>query len=254
MRNSLYSGFVKIDNLVAELLMALEDTEKRRYYVRSLQGVLNAVRQINLFYASEYKEVVVDIGNSLKSGAYPIDCVKAITVGINRNGEFAPFTKKNNMARTAYGLVDDEAIGESGIYDTGATSGLQERADIPQRGIKYGAIGANEGYWVDDEKNRRFFVSNYSLPKVIFRYRSNGLTCTSDNCIPYYAKDLIISMVSYDFAIRGVPRKYTAAELYAFQQERARHYDEYTSLLYEPQNLYEVMDTVFSSYNITPGR
>jgi len=103
-------GFVSISNLVAEVLYAINDAEDKKYYARSLQNVLNKLRNINVHYARAYKEVEVTLDSDLKSGAYPSDLVKAISVGIYRNGEWWSFTRKPNMAKTV--------TGEGGDFDT----------------------------------------------------------------------------------------------------------------------------------------
>jgi len=252
--NGLNRGFVSIDNLVAEILIRIGDEEKRRYYVRTLQGVLNTIRQINLFYSKEYKEVPVSINNDLKIGAYPKDLVKLISVGIYRHGDFYPFTRRPDMRKTVTGYIDESDLGDTDEFDTGADSGIYEDSEIPEMGIKYGAVGSNMGYYVEDDENCRFFVNNYDLPKVILRYRSNGLECTKENCIPYYAKDMIIAMVEYDFALREIPHRFTAASLQLIERERARISEDYMAFNYEPQNKWEVADAIFGSYNIVPNR
>jgi len=105
-----------------------------------------------------------------------------------------------------------------------------------------------------NDENCRFFVRNYEESKVIFRYRSNGITCTTENCVPYKAKDLIVAMVVFDFALSRVPGRFTAAELEYKRMERSRHYDEFTDLEYIPQNMDEFMDAQFASSNLAPKR
>jgi len=235
-------GFVSISNLVAEVLYAINDAENKKYYARSLQNVLNKLRNINVHYARSYKEVAIDLDSDLKSGIYPQDLVKPISVGIYRNGEFWSFTRKPNMAKTV--------TGDGETYDTD----FYENEDIPDRGIMFAARGTNSGYWVEDDDNSRFFVRNYDETKVILRYRSNGITCTTENCVPYKAKDLIIAMVVDDFALSRVPSGFTAAELEYKRMERSRHYDEFTDLEYIPQNMDEFMDAQFASSNLAPKR
>ena len=240
--NTPEQGFVSISNLVAEVLYEINDAENKKYYARTLQKVLNKLRNVNVHYARLYKEVEVTLDDNLKSGAYPSDLVKPISVGIYRNGEWWSFTRKPNMAKTV--------TGDGETYDTD----FNESESIPDRGIMFAARGSNMGYWVEDDENCRFFVRNYDATKVIFRYRSNGITCTTENCVPYKLKDLIIAMVVFDFAIARIPNRFTGAELEYKRMERSRHYDEFTDLEYIPQNMDEFMDSQFASSNIAPKR
>ena len=78
-------------------------------------------------------------------------------VGIYKNGQWWSFTHKPNMARTVTGDGEDydEDIGESD--------------SIPTQGVMFGARGYNIAYWVDNDKDGRFFVRNYDTSK-----NSNG--------------------------------------------------------------------------------
>lgn len=240
--NSLSQGFVSLSNLVAEVLWEIDDAEEKKYQAVALQWVLNAIRDINVNFSGYYEEVPITLDPELRTGNYPTDLVKEISVGVYRNGEFWSFTKKPDMAKTmTHG-------------DGTPDSNFGEDSNIPKSGIRFGARGSNFGYWTPDPKHRRFIVRNYAQDKVILRYRSNGITCTSKTCVPYDAKDLIVSMVSYKFAIKGRPKRYTAMSLDLMRQERARFYDQYTDLQYMPQNMDEFKDAEFSSLNTTVRR
>ncbi len=240
--NSLEKGFVSISNLIAEVLYEINDAEEKKYYARTLQKVLNAMRNVNVHYAKVYKEVPITLDTDLRHAAYPTDLVKVVSVGIYRRGQWSSFTRKPNMAitMTEDGETYDEDIGEG--------------AAIPDQGIMFAARGSNEGYWVEDDENCRVFVRNYENDKVILRYRSNGITCTTENCVPYKLKDLIVSKVVYGYALNRIPFRHTGAELEYKRLERGRHYDEFTDLEYVPQNMDEFMDAQFASSNIAPKR
>lgn len=240
--NQVSKGFVSVANLISEVLYAIDDIEKKKYYPLALQKILNAIRSLNVNYVRSYKETEVELDTDLRYGEYPMDLVKIISVGIYRRGVFSSFTRKPDMSKTMTG------IGES--YDTE----IGEGQDIPRRGILFGARGYNEGFWVEDDENCRFFVRNYSKDKVIVRYRSNGIDCSIQNCIPYTVKDLIVSMVVYEFALMGKPQRKTAAELQLLLAERSRKAEEFFALEYEPQNMGEFMDAQFNSYNSTVRR
>ena len=240
--NSLAKGFVSLENIVAEVLYEINDIETKKYYARTLQKVLNAIRTLNVHYTRSYKEEPIDLDEDLKTGDYPTDLVKPIAVGIYKNGEFWSFTRKPNMAKTV--------TGDGNTYDTD----FKENNEIPQRGIMFAARGSNSGYWVEDDENCRFVVRNYDETKVILRYRSNGIDCSVTNCIPYLAKDLIVSMVLFEYATSRIPVRFTAAELEYKRLERSRRYEDFTDIEYIPQNMDEFMDAQFASLNTVPRR
>jgi len=238
-----FKGFVSLSNIVSEVLYGIFDHEEKKHYGLVLQKVLNSLRNINVHYSKSYKEVEVTLDDNLHTGEYPTDLVKMISVGNYLHGEFWSFTRKPNMARTV--------TGDGNTYD----EDFGENTMIPKKGMMFGASGRNAvGYWVEDDENRRFFVRNYTGTKVIMRYRSNGIDCTTDTCIPYIVKDLLVSMVTYDLALMGIPRRFSGMELQLKQQERSRFYDEFTDLEYIPQNFDEMMDSQFASYNVTASR
>jgi hypothetical protein len=242
MNNSIATGFVSLANIVSEVLLAIDDMEQKRYQAIALQRVLNVIRNVNVNMSSLYDEEAITLDTDLRTGAYPVGLIKALSVGIYKNGVWWGFTKVPDMAKTM--TSDTEG------YDTT----IGEGEDIPSKGVGFGARGKNFGYWTPDDKNCRFIVRNYVGDKVILRYRSNGIKCTGDTCIPYDAKDLIVNMVVYQFAMSGKPRRYTGAELQALKEERARFYDEFTDIHYLPHNLGEWKDMEYASLNTVPRR
>lgn len=240
--NTPEAGFVSISNLVSEVLYSINDVEQKRHYARTVQKVLNALRNTNVMYARAYAETPIELDQDLNIGLYPTDLVKVISVGIYKNGEWWSFTRKPNMAKTI--------TGDGGAYD----EDFDENEEIPTRGVKYSKRGSNEGYWVEDDENCRFFVRNYDKTKVILRYRSNGIKCTTETCVPYKMKDFILSKVVYEYALERIPNRFTAMELELKLRERARNYDEFTDLEYIPQNMDEFMDAQFASSNMAPKR
>lgn len=235
-------GFVSLENIVSEILMRIDDMEQKRYQAAALQYSLNAIRDVNVFATSTYEEVPVELDEDLRTGDYPADLVRALSVGVYRNGEFWSFTNTPDMSITN--------SNSDGTPDTD----IGEGAQIPQRGIRFGARGSNIGYWKRDDKNRRFVVRNYTQNKVILRYRSNGLGCTTRTCIPYDAKDLVVAKVVLEMSMMGKPRKYSTAELDLQIRNHDNIVEKYTSLHYEPQNLGEFWDAEFRSLNTTVRR
>ena len=138
--NEIKSGFVSVDNLISEVLYAINDMEKRKYYALALQKIINTIRNIYVNHSGYYEETPIELDENLRTGQFPSDLVKAISVGVYKNGEFVSFTRKSEMARTTTGL------GEG--YD----EDFNENEDIPRRGIVFGAHGHNIAYWIEDEK------------------------------------------------------------------------------------------------------
>jgi hypothetical protein len=235
-------GFVTLENVVSEILMKIEDMEEKRFQVTALQFALNAIRDVNVFGTSVYEEVPIELDSDTRFGDYPSDLVRALSVGVYRNGVFWSFTQAPEMAKTttADGEVADNDFGEG--------------VAIPQRGIRFASRGSNFGYWTRDDKHRRFAVRNYSQNKVILRYRSNGLGCTTQTCIPYDAKDLVVAKSVLGFVMMGRPRKFSAAEIELHIKNHDNIVDKYTDLHYVPQNLDEFRDAEFASFNSTIRR
>lgn len=236
------NNFVSLSNIVSEVLLRIGDSEEKKYYALALQFTLNAIRNANVHYVKSYEEVPVTIGEDLGDFDWPQDCVKPISVGTYKHGEFWSFTRKPDMAKTH--------TGDGDTYD----SDIGEGEDIPIKGVRFGATGFNFAYWTESEKECKIYVRNYTGTKAILRYRSNGINCNADTCVPYLVRDLIISMVVYEFALMGIPRRFAGMELQLKQMERSRHFDEFTDMEYIPQNLDEFMDSQFESYNVTVRR
>lgn len=242
MSDNFNASMVSLDNLVADIQLTIGDAENKKHYTVILQKVLNAIRSLNVNISPFYKEEEADLNNDLRSIDYPMDCVKVISVGIYVHGEFFSFTRKPTMARTVTG--DGEQYDED----------FGENNDIPRRGYRFGARGYNVGYWVEDDMSRRLFVRNYEENKVILKYRSNGIDCTKQTCVPYQMKDLIMSMVIYELALNRIPYRHSSAELQLKMEERRRHYDDFVALEYEPQSMFEMLDAIYASYNTTVRR
>jgi len=250
--------FITIENIVNSVLMEIGDEDNKRYYVRASQWVIDIFRDINLNYTPFYYERKVTLDNDIYAGEYPKDLVKLLSVGVYSNGEFFPFTKRPDMSLLPLDAEDD-------IYEEDDA----DLVDIPQKGAGFGYRGANIGYWTDDPENCRFFVRNYKwnsinaayadtssdvITKVIIRYKSDGIECQSDLCVPIEAKALIVGMVYYKFMRKNIPIQVSADE--KDRQERVINtlQEKYESMMYEPQNFWEAKDSVYSSLNLTARR
>lgn len=237
------NGFTSLENIVSDIQLQIGDLERKQNYTMILQRVLNVVRDLFVNISPYYKQEPVDINNNLRSGKYPSDLVKIMSVGVYVQGKYFPFTREPSMANTVTG--DGETFDED----------FGEGKEIPRRGWKFGARGYNrQGYWIEDDVNRRFFIRNYEEDKVIVHYKSNGIDCSKKTCIPYQMKDVIMAMVIYDLALKRIPMRHSAAELQLLREERARHFEAYTALEYEPQDMNEMMDAVYQSLNNTVRR
>lgn len=242
MEGNALTNFVSLQNIVSEILMRIGDMEEKRYQSMALQFTLNAIRDVNVFATSTYDEVPVELDADLRTGDYPTDLVRALSVGVYKHGEFWSFTNVPDMAKT---MTEGDGTPDEDFGETG---------QIPQRGIRFGKRGSNIGYWTRDDKNRRFIVRNYTQNKVILRYRSNGLSCTTKTCVPYDAKDMIVAKCVLEMSMMGVPKRYSAAELQLQIQNHDNIVDKYTDLHYLPQNMDEFKDSEFASLNTTVRR
>lgn len=251
------SNFVSIDTIVSRVLLEIGDEENSRYYIRAAQWALDAYRRINVHLSSFYLERKVTL-DAIYSAPIPKDCVKMLSVGIYRNGEFWSFTKKPDLS-----LMPPDA--EDGIYVPDDSEG----GLIPVKGGKFGRNSSNMGYWIEDPEHCRFFVRNWRyssaqgtvvdntsniVDKVVIRYKTTGIDYAGDICVPVEAQDLIVAMVVYKFAMKSIPVRMSADERDRYERELNAMQEQYEALLYEPHNFWEVKDAVFSSLNSTARR
>lgn len=254
-------GFVDINNLVSSVLLGIGDEQNKRYEVKATQWILDVIRRVHVNYSPYYREERLYFDNEdIFSIDYPKDLVKILSVGLYKADEFWPFTKKMNLSILTSGDDQDE-------FDEDANEGLS----VPSRGMGYGKQPSNIGYWTDDQQHCRILVrlhayvgsngtytenTDWLIDKgVIVRYKSTGIDCNGDVCVPYEAKDLIVQKVIYEFWRRGIgmnqPNNYTIQsqrdEVDALQQE-------YEALLYEPANFWEIKDSIYGSLNTTARR
>lgn len=250
-------NFVSINTVVSRILLEIGDEENKRYYIRSAQWALDTFRRINVHESPFYLERKATLDPDLFSFDMPKDMVKLLSVGIYKNGEFFPFTKKPDLS-----LLPEDM--EDNIYVPHDSEGVK----IPERGGKFGKRTSNVfGYYVEDPEHCRVFVrsSVYTsqgtvdntsdvLDKVIIRYKTTGLDCSGDICVPTEAQDLIVAMVVYKFALKNIPFQQTADNKDRLEREIESLQENYETLLYEPHNFWEVKDTIFGSQNATARR
>ena len=82
MESNELTNFVSLQNIVSEILMRIGDMEEKRYQAMALQFSLNAIRDVNVFATSTYEEVPVELDSDLRTGDYPTDLVRALSVGV----------------------------------------------------------------------------------------------------------------------------------------------------------------------------
>jgi len=251
--------FVSIETVVARILMEIGDDEHKRYYTRAAQWALDIFRRINMHVSPFYVErkATLDADNYFFN--YPQDLVKLLTVGIYRRGEFWPFTKKPDMSLLPVDMEDE-------IYEPHDS----ENADIVDKGYGFGTNSSNSfGYYVEDPEQCRVFVRNSRyvtntgtyidtteniLDKVIIRYKTTGIDCSGDICVPTEAQDLIVKMVVYEFALKNIPFQTTADNKDRLERQINSLQENYEALMYEPHNFWEVKDAIFTSQNATARR
>lgn len=250
--------FVTIDNVVASILMEIGDEDNRRYLTRATQWAIDAYRDINLHHAPFYYERRVSLDTDIFAGDYPQDLVKLLSVGVYRQGEFFPFTKKPDMSLQPADAVDHMYVADANDF-----------TEIPEKGAGFGYRGANIGYWTDEPEHCRFLVKNYRwntsnlsytdttsdiATNVIIRYKSDGIDCASDICIPIEAKQLIVQYVYLKFMRKNIPVQVTIDERDRTERQVNALQDKYEAMMYEPHNFWEVRDSVYSSLNSTARR
>ena len=250
------NNFVDIETVIARILLEIGDEEHKRYYTRAAQWALDAYRRINVHESPFYLERKVTLDADLYYFNTPVDMVKLLSVGIYRGGEFWPFTKKPDMSLLPVDMEDE-------IY----VSHTSETGTIRDKGYLFGSGSSNFGYYVQDPEQCRVFVRNFNLydsayvdttsnilDKVIVRYKTTGIDCGKDICVPTETQDLIVAMVAYKFAMKNIPFQYSADVKDRMEREINSLQENYETLLYEPHNFWEVKDTVFGSQNATARR
>ena len=254
-------GFVTLDTLVSSILLGIGDEQNKRYEVKAMQWAIDAIRRLHVNYSPYYREERVFFDNEdIFSILYPKDTVKVLSVGMYRNDEFWPFTKKPDISILA------SEPGDSEDFDYEANEGLA----VPPQGVAYGAKANNTAYWTDDPQHCRILVRMFSYYRsmaswtdrtawlkdkgVIIRYKSTGVDCNGDICVPIEARDLIVSKVIYEFVRRGWGIQMNGQAIQLQRDEVDNLQQEYESLLYEPSNFWEVKDSIYGSLNSTARR
>lgn len=254
------NGFVTLANLVSEVLLGIGDENHKRYEIRATQWILNTIRRVHVNVSPYYKEERMMFSNEdISTIDYPNDSVKILSVGIYRNDEFWPFTKKQNMSTLTSG-------GDGSEFDQDANEGLP----VPQRGMVYGERGSNIGYWMDDQQHCRIMVRLFSRyasstgyldvtshlndKGVVVRYKSTGVDCSSNICVPIEMKDMVVNKVIYEFMRRGWGVTGNNYNVELQRQEVDTLQSEYEALVYEPSNFWEVKDAIYGSLNTTARR
>jgi len=254
-------AFISLDTLVSAVLMSIGDEQNKRFEVRATQWVIDTIRRLHVNYSPYYREERLMFDNEdIFTILYPKDTVKILSVGMYRNDEFWPFTRKPNMSilATQAGATED--------FDYDANEGMA----VPPMGASFGGQANNTAYWVDDPQQCRIMVrmfSYYNTPAswqdhttwlkdkgVIVRYKSTGIDCNGDVCVPVEARDLIVAKVTYEFVRRGLGIQMSGGLIQLQQLEVDNLQQEYESLLYEPGTFWEFKDSIYGSLNTTARR
>jgi len=231
------SNFVTLENLVSSVLLEIGDEGNKRYLLKTRQWILDEYRRVNTHLSDVYLERKVSL-DANNAADIPEESVKLITVGIYRDGKFDPFQKLPDMEIRPEDMVD-------GIFNPATVAASTDNT-------------ARGGYWVEDKEHGRFFVKNYQsiqgtitdttaniAERIIIRYRTTGLNIGGDMFIPIEAKDYIVAAVAYKFTCKAIPVRVTNAALQSLTAQLDMYKTDYTALLYEPANFYEVKDSIF---------
>lgn len=253
------NGVTTIRNVVAGVLLEIGDEKNRQFYNRAFQWVIDEYRRLVVHVAPFYSEKKVQLEEKRYSADYPDDAVKILSVGLYSNGEFRPFTKNANLSLYPVDAEDD-------IWEGGDGEGY----GVPKKGFGYAAKGSSMGYWADDYNNRLIYVRNYRwnkineeyqnntgnllTGKVIVRYKTTGIDCGEDVCIPYEYRELLISLVTYRFMQKHIPVRPTTDILNRKQMDIMVREEEFEELTFGIKNLWEVKDAIYASLNTTARR
>lgn len=254
------NGFVSLDTLVSSVLLGLGDEQNKRFEVKAMQWTLDTIRRIHVNISPYYREEWMTFDNEdLYTIDYPKDLVKVLSVGLYKNGEFWSFTKKPDMSILNSG--DDLAE-----YDYEAGEGMS----IPSKGGKFGVGSSNIAYWADDPQHCRILVRSFSYYSsqsqfvdrtvmlkekgVVVRYKSTGIDCNGNVCVPAETRDLIVQKVIYEFVRRGWGIQMHNYNIELQRQEVDNLQVEYEALMYEPHNFWEFKDSIYGSLNATARR
>lgn len=255
----LSKNFATIQNVVAGILLEIGDEKNKQFYNKAFQWTIDEYRRLFVHVAPMYYEKKVNLETARYSADYPDDAIKILAVGLYKGGEFLPFGKKPNMSMYPEDAADD-------IWEAGDNEGN----DISHRGYGFAAKSEAGGYWSDDPKNRLIYVRNYRWNKineeyqnntetllsgkVIVRYKSTGIDCGADICIPYEYRELLIALVTYRFMRKHIPVRPTTDNLSRQQQDIMVKEEEFEQLTTGVQSLQEVKDAIYSSLNTTARR
>ena len=192
------------------------------------------------------------------SAPYPDGMVQLLSVGIYLNGEFWPFTKQPNLSLYPVDETD-------GIFEGGDNEGV----DIPTKGFGFSSKGSNVGYWAEDTNACLIYVRNYRWDKInsnytnntsnltgkiIVRYKTTGIDCAEDICVPYEYRELIISLVTFRFMKKNIPVQTTNYKLQLQQMDIDTRQEEFYELTTGIHNFWEVKDAIYSSLNTVARR
>jgi hypothetical protein len=244
-----------MESIVSRILIELDDAESRKYYLKALNSAFNTFRTINVNISSTYLERKVTL-NEINAFDTPKESVKIAAVGVYRNGEFFGFTQKPNMSLMPVDYED-------GIHEDDDTENLS----IVHPGGKFGKGVKNIGYWREDSENCRVFVRNFRTidkaiedvtsnikTKVIVRFKTDGLNCSSECIVPSNMEDLIAANVVYEFAMKNIPFRMTADEKDRYERKLAAAQDSYEALEYENFSFWDIEDAINGSSNTTARR
>lgn len=250
------NGFVKLNTLVSAVLLGIGDETNKRYEVKATQWVLDTIRRVHVNISPYYKEERMYFDNEdIYSIDYPKDNVKVLSVGMYVGDSFWPFTKRQNLSILTSGSDMDE-------FDANSNEGIL----VNSEGNGYATKSTNTAYWVDDPQHCRILVRMFggkdSVEKtswlidkgVVVRYKSTGIDCGGNVCVPIEARDLIVNKVIYEFVRRGWGIPMYNYGIQTQREEVQALQMEYEALLYEPHNFEEVKDAIYSSLNTTARR
>lgn len=178
-------GFYTGAQLVDEALIAVGDTDRRRYS-EAVMYFLRGYRDFQLFNNEVIAEswLPISVTNTVN---LPDDFMRLLWVGVSINGEVFSFTRSNKMVSPVSSAIDEELDALRG-----------ESEGIVRSPISgYGAKGINvEYYYGLDLERRRIVLKRHAMEMLRYADRSEALV----GYVSHGTKDLDNTFVYADAA------------------------------------------------------
>jgi hypothetical protein len=210
-------------------------------YLYIYQYVLDAIRDIHMFYTNKCKVSKVYVNTDTNTIDWPDDYLGLVYLGIPVGGKLWVLTRDNNIITTTTLVNGQETLtpiqGEGINYSHGQEYGLGTTG------------GRNKFYYTEDQNNRRFFINGVNPLNVILAYQSSGVE-DEDTLIPVKYKNAINYYARWQLYLRDDSGDFKRAQLFAdmYDQEIKK------LVAFEGPTMDEIYDALRSTYTGTLQR